>query len=272
MPSQPALRRPVSLRWFVLLGALVALLLPAGSAWARGTVKLDATTVQEADGRWRLKFTIDYGSIPTVPMIPVVLAFKPVVLYERALTDESPKNPVVTKKPLQNQPENTVPTDIGFSDPASGKVFKLTKFTIDLKRKNDFEAGEYELVVRTAEGETLGGRIRVVLNGDNPVVDRRAITFVADDRPKPAASGSAAASANKYDPANDPEPGAIPDDVPPPPAAPPPVDPGAKKGCGCRLVAAGESELAGALGLALGAAALAARRRRAERPRTSVSR
>ena len=73
--------------------------------------------------------------------------------------------------------------DVGFSD-ATGKIFKVTKFDFVIRRDHGFEAGEYDLKIkREDDGVQMGQTIRLVLKGDNPIVDRRAIVF-AGDKPK----------------------------------------------------------------------------------------
>src|SRR6185369_15576207 len=107
------------------------------------------------------------------------------VLYERSLTDKSPEKPVLTRMPLQNQQPINESMDVGFSD-ASGKIFKVTKFDFVIRREHGFEAGEYDLKIkRTDDGVQMGQTIRIILKGDNPVVDRRAIVFAGDGKKKP---------------------------------------------------------------------------------------
>jgi MYXO-CTERM domain-containing protein len=113
----------------------------------------------------------------------MIFSFTPVVLYERALTDKSPEKPVVNRMPLSNQQGINESMDVGFSD-ASGKVFKVTKFDFVIRRDHGFEAGEYDLKIkRQDDGGQMGQTIHLVLKGDNPIVDRRAIVF-AGDKPK----------------------------------------------------------------------------------------
>src|SRR5262249_1885311 len=49
-------------------------------ALAAGSVTLSTREPVEEDGRWKLKFSIDYGSIPQIPHIPMIFSFTPVVL------------------------------------------------------------------------------------------------------------------------------------------------------------------------------------------------
>jgi MYXO-CTERM domain-containing protein len=246
-----------------LLGALLTFL--PRSASAAGTVTLTSRDLSEADGKWKLNMSIDYGSIPQVPHIPMIFTFQPVVLYERALTDKSPEKPVINRMPLSNQPAINESVDVGFSD-ATGKIFKITKFDVVIRRDHGFEAGEYDLKIkREDDGVQMGQTIHLSLKGDNPVVDRRAMVF-SGDKPK-----SKKVDADKPDDKKD-EPAAAgdekkPDDgeeKKPDDGAPPPVPP-KQGGCGCR-VAGEEQAPAGAVLAALGAVvAIGARRRRARR-------
>ncbi len=158
-----------------LLLALGAMLMVVPAA-ARGSVRVRNAAPKENDGEWKLKFTIDYGSIPHLAHMPMVFSFKPVVLYERSLTDKSGDTPVQRSVRLHNQTPISVSMDVGFAD-AGGTVYKITKFSVKLRRENEFEAGEYELTVKLASGATLGRKIRIKLLGDNKVVDRRAMVF-----------------------------------------------------------------------------------------------
>jgi hypothetical protein len=100
--------------------------------------------------------------------------------YERALTEASPDKPELVKKSLVNQQPINESMDVGFGD-GSGKTFKGTKFDFVIRRDRGFEAGEYKLTIKKADGgQTMGQPIRLVLNGDNPVIDRRPISFVGD--------------------------------------------------------------------------------------------
>lgn len=247
---------------FALLAALlfaVVLAIPR-LALAAGTVTLSTREPVEVDGRWKLAMTLDYGSIPAIPHIPMIFSFEPKVLYEQSLTDKSPEKPVLTKIPLQNQTTINESLDVGFAD-ASGKVFKVTKFDFVIRRDHGFEAGEYDLKIkRQDDGAQMGQTIKLILKGENPVVDRRAMVFAGDKGKKVKKTDAeekkepAAADEKKDDPAA-PE---KKDEG----AAPPPVPP-KQGGCGCLVAGAGGGETGGAGALAvLGVAAVVARRRR----------
>ncbi len=242
----------------------------AGSALALGSVRTDKRAYEEKDGIWKVKFTIDYGRKPDLPHVPMTFSFKQVMIYKRVLTDEGGDTPQVRKERVPNATPINVPMDVGFSD-ASGKMFKVTKFKIKLRRENDFEAGEYELKVKTSSGKPVGRPFRIVLNGKNKVIDYRAIKFNAP-KPKPKAADNGPPS---EDAGTSSDGGAVEDmgpdlsDIPdvadedlPDVDAPPPVEP-KQGGCGCHVVGRqrpSPSTPAGALGLLLGVALLWRRR------------
>lgn len=251
------------LRVAILVGAV--LLLPRG-ALAGGSVRLATREPTEADGRWKLNMSIDFGSIPQLPHIPMIFAFTPTVLYERALTDKSPDAPVVNKIPLSNQQGINESMDVGFAD-ASGKVFKVTKFDFVIKRDHGFEAGEYDLKIkREDDGVQMGQVIHLVLKGDNAVVDRRAMVFSADkkakkaeakDKPKDGDAADKAAEKPVAEAAAAKPEGDAPADSNGVPAVPP-----MQGGCGCRVV--GDTTPASGVAIAIAglAIAVATRRRR----------
>lgn len=244
-----------------MLATLLGALLLSASALAAGSVSLSTREPVEVDGRWKLVMTIDYGSIPPIAHIPMIFSFEPKVLYERALTDKSPDKPVINKIPLQNQTTINESMDVGFSD-ASGKVFKGTKFDFVIRRDHGFEAGEYELKIkRQDDGAQMGQTYRLVLKGENTVVDRRAIVF-AGDKPKKAGDQRKVeekkeepVAEKKDEPVAD-KPAEASD-----PNAPPAVPP-KQGGCGCFVAGDAAPASGGALGAIAVGALIALRRRR----------
>jgi MYXO-CTERM domain-containing protein len=101
-------------------------------------------------------------------------------VFERALVDGH-DGPVTNKVILQNQTPQMESLDVDFAD-GSGKIFKGTRFDFGLTRDRGYEAGEYKVVVRTSDGSDIGSAQHLTLNGENPVVDRRAITFAASNK------------------------------------------------------------------------------------------
>lgn len=252
-------------RWAMALAVALAMICGSTAALARGSVQLANTSPEESDGNWSLSFTVNYGGKPDLAHVPVVLSFRMTTLYERSYTDESGDKPVLRKVPIdagsQRGQEINLPTDIGFAD-GSGKIFNTTKFKIKIRRDRDFEAGEYTLTVRLAAGGTLGSPIRLTLQGENPVVDRRAIIFHSDKKSKPKAKPE-----EKYPASEDPDPLAEDDDDDAAgddePVEKPPQEKPKNGGCGCRVT--GPEPLAAPYWLilaALGGLAAARRRRR----------
>jgi uncharacterized protein (TIGR03382 family) len=242
---------------------------------ARG-VRAEKTTLDEdPDARaWKLKLTIDHGSTPDRDVVPMVFSFKQTATYERSLTDESPDKPVQRTVPMTNQVATNSEQEVAFSDPGTGKRFNATKFPITLRRKEDFEAGEYELTVKVVGGQTIGS-VRLQLKGDNKPIDRRSLSFspsaAGGAKKKAEPEAKAAEAAPKGGAAEDqgPDLSNIPDaskssgtSRSSEPAAPPPVPP-KQGGCGCHLVGEvshTDSYAVAALGVA--AFAAASRRRR----------
>lgn len=231
-------------------------------ARAAGSVTVTDTQPKEDDGRWKLKMTINYGGTPSTAHVPMLFTFTQTVLYERTLTDKSPNTPVLTKLPLQNQQPINESMDVGFSD-ASGKLFSITKFDFVIRRDHGFEAGEYTLkITRTSDGAQMGQPIRLVLQGDNAVVDRRAIVFTGKKEEKKKDDTAASGQGEKKDepaegtPAENPEPSAQTDT----PVETPPATQPKQGGCGCRMA---DTDGAGGLSVValLGLAALVYRRR-----------
>jgi len=255
-------------RGLALLFALVVMGW-TGAALAFGSVRTDKSTYEEDDGVWKVKFTIDYGRKPALPHVPMTFSFKQKMVYKRVLTDDGGDTPQERRERVDNATPINVPMDVGFAD-ASGTRYKVTKFKIKLRRENDFEAGEYELKVKTADGKSVGRPILLRLNGKNKAIDFRSIDF-ASPKPRPKASDDASPPSTDAGEANDG--GAVEDmgpdlsDIPdvadedlPDVDAPPPVEP-KQGGCGCRM--AGDerpSAPAGLAGLLLGAALLLRRR------------
>ncbi len=258
-------RRSTLALWglFVMLLSTLFALAPS-TALAKGTVTAEKAAVDEVEETWKFSFIIDNGTMPDIQFVPVLISFEPVVLYERSLTDESGEKPVITKKQLQNQKTIDVGTDISFSD-GTGQMFKKTKFRITLTRAKGFEAGEYQMVIKKSDGgEQLGGKVRLTLNGENKIVDRRSITFVGEDpnkKKKPMATPDATktdAPAGEADVTKD-EPEPQPAGDPLAAEQPPAVEP-KQGGCGCE-VPAHTSANVGVAGLMLAGALLLRRRR-----------
>jgi len=250
---------------FLAATTLLAAMLFAPPAAAMGSYHVRSTEIQEAGGSWHIYMGLDLPSKPTLPHVPMKFIFTKQTEYERALTDNS-KEPVMNRIPIQNALPQTESLDVDFAD-GTGKIFKSTRFDFSLTRTRGFVAGEYKMQIRTSDGVDIGGATTIILKGDNPVVDRRSISFEAkpkpkDDKPKVAENDTAAVPTST--------------DVAPVGSAPPFVPPdaynktdeeevhGKPGGCGCSVPGlSGSSQALLAVGTALGLLALSRRRRRA---------
>jgi hypothetical protein len=199
--------------------------------------------------------------------------FTKTVVYERALVDNS-SSPVLNRTPLVNQTPSVESLDVDFSDP-TGKIFNRTRFDFSLTRTRGYEAGEYKVQVRTTDGVDIGSPTTLVLKGDNPVVDRRSITFNAKEKPikkvDTGLDGGAKVASNDDTPAA----ATLSNDVTPTGSAAPFIPPEAfqktpeeeaqdhPKGCGCSVPGTDRTTGAGVFaGISLALGLVAARRRR----------
>jgi hypothetical protein len=145
-----------------------------------GSYRLRSTEVQESGGQWHIYVAIDLPSAPALPHSTMKFIFTELTQYERALTDNS-KDPVLNRMPLQNQLPKTESLEVDFAD-ATGKIFKSTRYDFSLTRARGYEAGEYKFQLRTSDGTDVGSSSTIILKGDNPIVDRRSITFTANTK------------------------------------------------------------------------------------------
>jgi MYXO-CTERM domain-containing protein len=163
----------------IVVGAIV-LFAGGRDAQAAGNFKLKSNSVNEVSGAWHVFVTIELPRPPATAHVPLKFLFTKDMVYERALIDGH-SEPVLNRQALQNQTPSVESLDVDFAD-GSGKIFKGTRFDFGLTRTRGYEAGEYKVQLRTADGLDIGGSARITLNGDNPVVDRRSITFNAKEK------------------------------------------------------------------------------------------
>lgn len=161
--------------------AVILTLFATSNAWAAGTIKLKSNEVSEVSGAWHLYVKIELPKAPSIPHVPMHFVFTKTMVFERALIDGH-SEPVMNRTALSNQAPSTESLDVDFAN-AQGKIYKGTNFDFDLTRTRGYEAGEYKLQIRTADGVDVGSAVTVTLKGDNPVVDRRSITFEAGKKP-----------------------------------------------------------------------------------------
>lgn len=162
---------------------LLAVVLFATRAHAAGSFKLKTTTVSEVGGSWHLFVKVELPRPPATAHVPMKFLFTKEAVFERDLVDGHGDTPVTNQMVLTNQTPSVESLDVDFAD-ASGKVFKGTNFDFSLARDRGYEAGIYKVEVRTSDGINIGSGQRLTLNGDNPVVDRRSITFSANPKSK----------------------------------------------------------------------------------------
>lgn len=163
-------------RFLALVLALSALFF-ALPAFASGSAKLKANTVEEIGGAWRVRVTLELPKAPTLAHVPMKFIFTQTMAFERSLIDNH-KEPVTNSVAMKNQPPKIESMDVDFSS-VQGKIWKGTSFDFSLPRDRGYEAGEWKLQIRTADGTDVGGAMNLTLKGENPVVDRRSMTFEA---------------------------------------------------------------------------------------------
>jgi len=263
-------RKVPHLALFAFLVAFVVASLTPTDASAAGSAKLKTTEVQEVSGAWHIFVTVELPKAPPIPHVPMRFVFTKTAVFERSLTDTS-KDPVVNRQTVDGAQPTAEALDIDFANP-QGKIFKGTNFDFGLTRVRGYEAGEYKLQIRTIDGVDIGGPMRLVLKGDNPVVDRRSITFEAKKSGVTKIGDDAGTGARKFE---DTPTTNYSGDVAPTGSAQPFVPSSAydpteeekvkenPKGCGCSVP--GLSSTSGSLGLLASIAAIAALSRRRRR-------
>ncbi|MEM9696901.1 MAG: hypothetical protein AAGA56_30475 [Myxococcota bacterium] len=264
---------------FLIIASLIAV--APRVAFARGSVTPKKNPIQERKGRWRLDLRINYGGRPDRAVMPVDFIFKKTAVYQRFLTDDSPNEPMRKTEPVKNALPQIEPQTISFSNSVSGKAEATTNFRIDIRRNEYFEAGEYELTLKLANGRTIGRKVKLRLQGDNKVINRKSIEFKAKD-PEPESEEKKTATGDGEAPKRGasedfgPDLSDIPDISDEEADAliekPPPVEPKQGGGCGCRTLGGptqGRGEDAPSRSLllfmlALGATMTIARRRKGQ--------
>ncbi len=260
-------------RHWVALCTVIAVLLLSSSAFAYGRVQWKQTRVKEnvvgSQSNWNLEMSVYLPKPPDFAHVPVKFEFKQTVYYERYRDDSHPE-PQLRRVPTPNSQEIIESVDLGFLDPGSGKIQSRTRFAFKITRAHGFDAGEYRVTIRNGRtGAILGTPITLYLEGENEVIDRRAMVFAdkkekEGDKEKEDAEDEEAADDSDQDGyvnENSMDFEEVREDDP---SMPPPVPPGSKKGCGCRTAGApaGSSGSAGALSLLLGLGLLVRRQRR----------
>jgi len=270
-----SIRIPLSVRsLFVIALALVGLAI-SSVASAAGRTEWKSKTVKERDDKaWRLEVAIFLPHAPDVPHVPMKFEFQPEVYYERDMVDGDKL--VEHKVPLENRQALIESVDVGFLDSGSGKIESRTRFTFKLTRAHGYEAGEYKVTIHDGRNDQpVGAPVTLIFDGENEVIDRRAMVFSGSDKKKkvdadkPDADKAAAADADKKadsdKPAGDSSAPAPEADAPKAEDKPAAEEPGTIKekpgGCGCRLADTGHDSGSGLAFAALALAGVVLRRR-----------
>jgi hypothetical protein len=228
-----------------------------------GNVTFTKSEIQESNGGWHLMMTIDYGGKPNTAHVPMRFTFTPIGILENYLDDAHGDKPQKRKIALVGQVPINESVDVDFAD-SRGKLFNKTRFDFTITRAHGFSAGDYTVAVHRPDGGAVGGNHTLILLGDNPVIDRRTISFVGNikkEKPAPTASAAPAAAASGEAPAGA-DPAATAAEAPA--AEAPAADPAAaekvppsSRGCGCRIESHAERGISWSLAGVAGLAALA---------------
>jgi MYXO-CTERM domain-containing protein len=246
--------------------------LVAATALAAGRIDWKSKTFKErSDKSWMLELALYLPRAPDVAYVPMKFEFQPEVYYERSLIDGH-DGPVDRKVPLENRQPLIESVDVGFMDTATTKIESRTRFSFKVKRDLGYEAGEYKVTVRdTRNGQVVGAATTIIFDGENEIIDRRAMVFSGEKKKDKKPEEKKATDEKKADDdsgSKEDAPAAKDDDKAEHEGdnsggdKPPPVE---KKsgGCGCRVPGgAPTGGLEWALPLALGAAFAARRRKR----------
>ena len=170
-------------RWFLALTCLSAVLLVAPIASAAGRIEWKSKKIDEKDKAWRLEVTIYLGKAPDVAHVPMKFEFLPTVYYERSMVDG---DKVIDRKvPLDNRQDLIETVDVGFLDAGNGKIENRTRFSFKVTRAHGYEAGEYKITIRDARnGQIVGTPTTMSFEGENEIIDRRAMVFSGKEKEK----------------------------------------------------------------------------------------
>ena len=273
-------RIPLSVRsLFVIALALIGLCL-SSAASAAGRAQWKSKTFKErSDKAWNLEVAIYLPKAPDIPHVPMKFEFQPEVYYERDMMDGDKL--VERKVPLENRQALIESVDVEFLDSGTGKIEPRTRFTFKLTRAHGYEAGEYKVSIHDGRNDqAVGAPVTLIFEGENEVIDRRAMVFSGNDKKKKADSDDKKAAADKDKDADEKKTATddkqADDDKKPSESAPaadaaktdekPSSEPGTIKekpgGCGCRVAGASNGSNAALGVLALGLSSVLLRRRK----------
>lgn len=167
---------PLCKRFLTPLLTLAILMFSFTSA-AQGQVKWKRQKINESNGSWNIDLEFHMKKAPDIAIVPMRFEFTPEVYYERSLVDGKDE-PVINRMPLTDRQPIVSTQDVGFMNPGTGKLESRTRFAFKLTRDEGFEAGEYKVVLEDKRtGKKMGAPVRLTLEGENPVIDRRSISF-----------------------------------------------------------------------------------------------
>ena len=169
----------------LLAAACALLLLVTSLASAYGNVTWKTTKLKENEasgGSWKIELTIVLDRAPDLPTVTAKFEFKPTTYFERYKDDAHGDTAVVRRVSTPGKEPIIEGVDMGFLDPSDGKIQKRTKFSFKITRAHGFDAGEYQVTIRDSRNNQIIGRsVRLVLDGENPVIDRRSMVFASGD-------------------------------------------------------------------------------------------
>jgi len=175
----------ISRRFFAAVLSLLAVVLFAGSALAAGRVEWKSKNFKErSDKAWMLELKIFLPRAPDVAYVPMKFEFEPYTYFERSLVDGT-EGPVDRKVPLTGKQPLIESVDVGFMDSGTSKIESRTRFSFKVKRDLGYEAGEYKVTIRdTRNGQIVGQVTTITFDGENEVIDRRAMVFSGEKKKK----------------------------------------------------------------------------------------
>ena len=143
-----------------------------------GAVVLKTPQVQETStGEWDITMRITLDQAPATSPI-LYFTFTEMTTFERTIEVHG-QPPVLHRLPVDPPhkfPPESMPVDT-FTDTVTHNPVKTTYWTVPVKRAAGYEAGVFQLEVSNSDGQKIGSPMQITLNGDNPEVDRAAITF-----------------------------------------------------------------------------------------------
>lgn len=198
------LTRAVWLRTLLVLMSGLLILAGTTPADAAGRVKWKSTTIEEKTTKeaWLMEMEIYLSRPPDIAHQTMKFEFTQIAEYERSLVDgqDSPQERTV---PLVNQQALIETVTVGFMDPGSGQIQSRTRFSFKVTRAHGYKAGKWKVKIREGEsGNQIGAESTLDLKGENPVVDRRSISFEGKPREKKEKPQEEAAPAEEQDDSN----------------------------------------------------------------------